>query len=101
MVHRSPRTTISTYLVRGLPGSQVCREFQSAIDLWEPISMRTYNCQRSVSRMVRLIYGNILLNRKLQYVLLVMLRCIRIFPDVLPWNDVLNDVEYWGHDQVR
>ena len=101
MVHRSPRPTFSTYLVGGLPWSQVCREFQSAIGLWEPITVRTYDCQRSVSRMVRLAYGNVLLNRKLQYVFLVMLCRIRIFPDVLPWNDVLNDVEYWGHDQVR
>lgn len=63
--------------------------------------MRTYNCQRSVWKMVRLVRGNILLNRKLQYVFLAMLRCIRILPDVLPWNDVLNNVEYWSHDQVR
>ena len=63
--------------------------------------MRTYNRQRSVWKMVRLVRGNVLLNRKLQYVFLVMLRCIRILPDVLPWNDVLNDVEYWSHDQVR
>ena len=52
-------------------------------------------------KMVLLVRGDILLNRELQDVFLAMLRCIRILPDVLPWNDRRNDLEYWSRDQPR
>ena len=45
--------------------------------------------------------GNILLDRELQSVLLAMLRSLGVFPDMLPRDRMLDDIEYRSHVNAR
>ena len=60
--------------------------------------MRTYNSHSIVGRMLPFNRRYILLDRELQNVFLAVFRRVRVFPDVLPRNDVLDNVEYGSHE---
>ena len=69
--------------------------------LWEPVSSNTDDSQSGTSFYFWGCCGNVLLDAELQSVLLAILRSVGIFPDMLPRDRMLDDIEYRSHVKAR